>query len=142
MKFFTVTDQSSTEHKILVINITESEYNDLVGQCEKCMPTLFFSSLIRAGHPYVVVDFGPGGWKTAIALDEESEDGHRIGDELGMGEVLTVILTSKPNAVKISKDKAYMNVPIEQVIIFSFLYTADIAQNYAVYNMYKQPKSE
>lgn len=140
MNFFTVTDEDSVKHNILVLPLNETEYNDLAGQCEKCMPSLVISSLIRNGHPYVVADFGGG--KTAIPLDEASEDGHKIGDELAIGDVLTVILTSNPGAVRISRDKAYMNVPLEQVLAFSFLYTADIAENYAFYQLYKQPKSE
>jgi hypothetical protein len=140
MIFFSATDESGIKHKILSTPLNEKELSDLTGQCEKCMPSLLFSSLIRNGHPYVVVDFG--GWKTAIPLDQESEDGHKVGDELGMGDVLTVILTSKPDAVTVSRDKIYLNVPLEQIIAFSFLYTADIAEIYALYNMYKQPKSE
>lgn len=140
MNFFTVTDEDNLKHKILVLPLSETEFNELVGKCEKCMPTLLISSLIRNGHPYVVTDFE--GWRTAIPLDEESKDGHKIGDELGIGDVLTVILTSNPDAVKVSREKAYMNVPLEQVLAFSFLYTADTAENYAFYKMYKQPKSE
>jgi hypothetical protein len=68
--------------------------------------------------------------------------GHKIGNELAVGDVLTVILTSKLKAVRISKDKVYMNVPLEEVLAFSFLYTADMAENYALFNMYKQPKGE
>lgn len=116
--------------------------NQLVGQCEKCMPSISISSIVQIGHPYVIVDFSGGTWKTAIALDEESEDGHRIGDELAVGDVLNVILTSDSQAVKVSRDKAYMNVPLESILAFSFLYTADIAENYALFNMMKQPKGE
>lgn len=115
---------------------------ELVGQCEKCMPSISISSLVQIGRPYVIVDFGAGGWKTAIPLDEASEDGHKIGDELGVGDVLTVILTSESKALKVSKDKVYMNVPLESVLAFSFLYTADIAENYALFKMIKQPKAE
>ena len=80
--------------------------------------------------------------ENSYTLDEASEDGHKIGDELAVGDVLTVILTAESQAVKISKDKVYMNVPLEDVLAFSFLYTADIAENYALFNMYKQPKGE
>jgi hypothetical protein len=99
--------------------------------------------MVQNGHPYVIVDFGAGGlYKTAIALDEESEDGGKVGDELAVGEVLTVILTSKSKAVKVSKNKVYLNVPLEEVLAFSFLYTADMAENYALFKMYKQSKGE
>ena len=106
MQFFTVTDQSSIKHKVLVIPLNQKEMTQLVGQCEKCMPSISISSIIQIGHPYVIVDFGGGTWKTAIALDEESEDGHRIGDELEIGDVLNVILTSDPKAAKCFKRKS------------------------------------
>ncbi len=99
--------------------------------------------MVQSGHPYVIVDFGGAdSWKTVIALDEVSENGERVGDELAVGDVLTVILTSNPKAVNISKDKVYMSVLPEEVLAFSFLYTADMAENYAVFKMFKQPKSE
>jgi hypothetical protein len=142
MQFFTVTDQNSVKHKILVIPLNQSEMNDIVGQCQKCMPSIAISSLIQIGHPYVIVDFGGGdSWKTAIPLDQESEDGHPVGDELAIGDVLNVILTSEKNALNVSRDKVYMNVPLEAVLAFSFVYTADMAENYALYKMYKQPKA-
>ena len=142
MQFFTVTDQSSIKHKVLIVPLNQKEMTQLVGQCEKCMPSIAVSSIVQIGHPYVVVDFSGGTWKTAIALDEESEDGHRIGEELEVGDVLNVILTSEPKALRVSGEKVYMNVPLESVLAFSFLYTADIAENYALFKMIKQPKGE
>ena len=106
------------------------------------MPSIAVSSIIQVGHPYVVVDFSGGTWKTAIALDEASEDGHRVGDELEVGDVLNVILTSDPKALRVSGEKVYMNAPLESVLAFSILYTADIAENYALFKMIKQPKGE
>ena len=116
--------------------------NEVSGQCAKCMPSISISSLIQLGHPYVIVDFGGDAWKTAIALDEVSDDGHKVGDELALGDVLTVILTSKSKAANMSKDKVYMKVPLEEVLVFSFLYTADMAQNYAIYKMYQKTKGK
>jgi hypothetical protein len=142
MQFFTVTDQSSIEHKVLVVPLSQTEMNQLVGQCEKCMPSISISSIVQMGHPYLVVDFSGGTWKTAIALDKESEDGHRIGDELEMGDVLNVILTSDPKALSASKERVYMNAPLESVLAFSVIYTADIAENYALFKMITQPKGE
>ena len=72
------------------------------------------------GHPYLIVDFGGAdAWRTAVALDEESEDGHRIGDELELGDVLNVILTSDAKALSASKERVYMNVPLESVLAFT-----------------------
>jgi hypothetical protein len=142
MQFFTVTDTSSVKHKILIIPLNQKEMTQLVGQCEKCMPSISISSIIQIGHPYVIIDFSGGTWKTAIPLDQESEDGHKIGDELAIGDVLNVILTSDPKAVTALGDKAYMNVPLESILAFSFLYTADIAENYALFKMVKLPKAQ
>ena len=143
MQFFTVTDQYSVKHKVLVVPLNQTEMNQLMGQCEKCMPSISISSIVQVGHPYLIVDFGGAdAWKTAIALDKESEDGHRVGDELEIGDVLTVILTSNPQALSASKERVYMNVPLESVLAFSILYTADIAENYALFKMIKLPKGE
>lgn len=142
MRFFTVIDESSVKHKVLVVPLGQREMNQVVGQCEKCMPSISVSSIVQMGHPYVVVSFGGDAWKTAIALDEESEDGHKVGDELEIGDVLNVILTSDAKALAVSKDRVYMNVPLESVLAFSIIYTADIAENYALFKMYKQPKGE
>jgi hypothetical protein len=142
MQFFTVTDQDSIKHKILVIPLSQTELNEVVGQCDKCMPTITVSSLIQMGHAYVIVDFGADSWKTAIPLDQPSEDGHPVGDELEIGDVLTVFLTSDKNAMRLSDEKVYMNVPLQGVLAFSVLYTAEMAENYAVYKMVQQPKAE
>jgi hypothetical protein len=53
-----------------------------------------------------------------------------------------VILTSEPIALSVSMERAYLNVPLEAVLAFSILYTADIAENYALFKMIKQPKGE
>ena len=142
MQFFTVTDQYSTKHKVLIVPLNQKEMTQLVGQCEKCMPSISISSIIQIGHPYVIVDFSGGTWKTAIALDEESTDGHRIGDELEVGDILNVILTSDAKALSASKERVYMNVPLESVLAFSFLYTTEIAANYTLFKMIRQPKGE
>lgn len=142
MQFFTVKDQSSVKHKVLVVPLSQKEMAQIIGQCEKCMPSIYVSSIIQIGHPYLVVNFGAEAWKTGIALDEESEDGHKIGDELELGDVLNVILTSDPKTLNASKERVYMNVPLESVLAFSIIYTADIAENYALFKMVKQPKAE
>jgi hypothetical protein len=143
MKFFTVTDQSNVKHKVLVVPLSQTEMNKVVGQCERCMPSIAVSSLMQMGHPYVIIDFGgDGAWKTAIPLDQESEDGHKIGDELAIGDVLNVILTADPKAMQVSKEKIYMNVPLEAILAFSILYNAEMSENYALFKMYTKPKGE
>lgn len=143
MQFFTVKDESNIKHKVLSVPLSDTEMNELNTQCKECMPSISVSSMVQNGHPYLIVDFGHGGsYKTAIALDEESEDGDKIGDELGVGDLLTVILTSKDKQVQVSKDKVYMNMPLKQILAFSFLFTADMAENYTLFKMYKEAKAE
>ncbi len=142
MQFFRVTDQSKIKHKLLVIQVSPMEMKQLLGQCEKCLPSIYVSSIIQIGHPYVVVDFSSGTWKTAIALDEKVHDEHMLGDELEMGDVIDVILTSEIDALMVEGEKAYLNVPLENILSFNFLYTAEIAENYALYKMIKQPKEK
>jgi hypothetical protein len=66
------------------------------------------------GHSFLVVSFGEDSWKTAIALNKESYDTHRVCEELEVGDVLNVILTSEPQAIGISKERVYMNVLLKQ----------------------------
>lgn len=143
MQFLTVKDESNIKHKVLVVPLSDTEMKELSSQCKECMPSISTSSIVQMGHPYIIVDFGHGGsYKTAIALDDVSEDGDKIGDELAVGDILTVILTTNKKAVKVSKDKVYMNVPLQEVLAFSFLFSADMAENYALFKMYRQPKAE
>jgi hypothetical protein len=87
-----------------------------------CLPSIAVSSLIQMGHPYIIVDFGGAdAWKTAIPLDELSEDVHRIGDELALGDIFTVFLTSDGKAVMASGEKLYMNTPLENVLMLSII---------------------
>ena len=143
MQFLTVKDESNIKHKVLVVPLSDTEMKELSSQCKECMPSISTSSMVQMGHPYIIVDFGHGGsYKTAIALDDVSEDGDKIGDELAVGDILTVILTTNKKAVKVSKDKVYMNVPLQEVLAFSFLFSADMAENYSLFKMYRQPKAE
>jgi hypothetical protein len=61
---------------------------------------------------------------------------------LAIGDVLNVILTSEAQAIRVTRDKVYLNVPLEAVLAFSFIYTADMAENYALFKMCSEPKGE
>jgi hypothetical protein len=41
-----------------------------------------------------------------------------------------------------SGDKVYMNAPLEAMLAFSVLYTAEMAENYAVFKLIEQPKAQ
>lgn len=53
-----------------------------------------------------------------------------------------MILTSDAHALSVSKERIYTNVPLESPLAFSVLYTADIAENYALFKMIKTSKGE
>jgi hypothetical protein len=67
---------------------------------------------------------------------------HRSGDELVVGAILNVDFNAESNALRVSGEKVYMNVPVESVLAFSFLYDAEIAENYSLFRMMKQPNAE
>jgi len=46
--------------------------------------------------------------------------------------VLNIILNSEPQALNASKERTYMNAPLEAVPAFSALYVAEIAETYAL----------
>jgi len=54
--------------------------------------------------------------------------------------VLNIILNSEPQALNASKERTYMNAPLEAVPAFSALYVAEIAETYALFKVIKQPK--
>jgi hypothetical protein len=64
----------------------------------------------------------------------------RVGHELDVSVVLNIILNSEPQALIASKERVYMNAPLEAVPTFSALYIAEIAETYALFKVIKQPK--
>ena len=56
--------------------------------------------------------------------------------------MLTVFLTSDSKAVMASGEKVYLNTPLETVLILSIIYTADIAENYAIFNLVTKHRAE
>ena len=59
-----------------------------------------------------------------------------------MGDILNIILTSYSKATSASKEGVYINVPLEAGLAFSIIFTTEIAENYALFNMTKQLKGE
>jgi hypothetical protein len=138
MNFFSVTDHSGAKHNYLVIPLSEMEYTDVLGQCETCIPSIGISSLMQNGHPYVVAEFGTGGWKTAVPLDATCE-GKRLGDLLNVQDVITVVLTKNvSDAVFASKGKVDFNAHLEDVLVFSFTCSKEMAENYSLYCSYQK----
>lgn len=134
MQLYSLTDESNLKHNFLVIQLSEKEFNELVGQCEKCIPSISISTLIHGGHPYIVVDFGSGSWKTVIPLDETLENNENLGDQLNPGDIVTVILTTNLQAVRVQNGKAEFDIPLDEILAFSFTYSKEMAENYMLYN--------
>jgi hypothetical protein len=44
--------------------------------------------------------------------------------------------------MRVSGEKVYLNVPLEALLAFSILITADIAETYALHKLVTQPKAE
>jgi hypothetical protein len=63
VNFFSVSDPYNVKHNYLVIPLNETEYNDLLGQCKKGIPSINISTLMYNGHSSVIAEFGAGSWK-------------------------------------------------------------------------------
>jgi len=131
------------EHNYLILPLSGKQFADMKEMCEKHIPSITCSAVIRKGHPYIVVDYGFGGYlKSTIPLDEVFYSGEKLGDKLKAGDALTVILTDKPQdeVVTISKKKAVFNVALEDLVAFSFIYTPEMEEIYALYSLYQRTK--
>ncbi len=138
MLFSTFIDKSNVKHNYLVIPLSDKEFSELVGLCEKCIPSISVSALIHRGHPYVVANFDGGAWKTAWSLDETARDREKLGDKLSVGDVITVILTAKPQdkVIKVLKEKVDFIAPLEEVLAFSFTYNKEIKELFDLHSIY------
>jgi hypothetical protein len=135
MQFLSITDQSSLKHNFLIIPLSGDEFNELLGQCEKCIPEISVSAILHRGHPYIVADFSSGSWRTLIPLDRALENNETLGAKLNAGDVLTVILTSNPQVAKAIKEKSNFNFDLNDILAFSLTYTKSMAETYTLYRM-------
>ena len=127
---------TKTEHNYLVIYLKKSMFEDMKELFELQNPLLSCSAVIREGRPFVVMDFALAGFKFAIPLNRVFESGQSLGEKLQVGEMLTVVLTAnieKRNVLTLSKKGLSLNVPIEEIIAFTFEYTEDMDELYRFY---------
>ena len=112
-------------------------FKDMKELFEEILPSPRCSAVVRRGHPFVVIDFGFGGFsKLAIPLDRVFESGQSLSEKLDVGEMLTVVLTTeteKRDVLSFSKKGLSLNVPIEDIIAFTFEYTEEMDELYRFY---------
>ena len=134
---------TKTEHNYLVIYLEKSMFEDMKELFELQNPSLSCSAVIRKGRPFVVMDFALAWFKFTIPLDRVFESGQSLGEKLDVGEMLTVILTvntEKRNVLTLSKKGLSLNVPIDDIIVFTFEYTKEMNELYHFYKWFKTMK--
>lgn len=145
MYFFSLMDEhAGFEKTFLVLCSKEDKFKHLRKLYEEHIPSVYCSAVIRKGHPFITVDFLVGGFfKLALPLDEVFESGETLGDKLKVGDVLTVILTnhSQDELITISKKKPSFNLPLKEVLAFSFRYAEEMAEIYASYKLLQRVQS-
>lgn len=138
MQFYYITDESTgIEHNYLIIPTKEEDMERL----REHIPTVTCSAIMRNGKPCLIIDFDIS--KVAIPLDETFLSGQKLGDKLKVGELLTMILTSCPQdkVYSISKKKVTFNVPLKQIIAFTFRYSEEMGEIYTFYQLHKRIKA-
>lgn len=131
MQFFHMReDDSKNWHNYLVIQTSKDEFQGLKTRFETQTPKLAYSALIRGGHPYIVFEYG-----AAVCLSEAFGSGDTLGDKLSVGDIVTVILTDKPQDQLFAHSEGglKLNFNLEDVIAYPFTYTKEMEQIYEVY---------
>ena len=140
-----VDEFTGIEHDYLILSLTKKQFEDMRELCEKQIPSISCSAVIRKGHPFIVVDYGFGGFlKSTIRLDEVFYSGEKLGDKLKVGDVITVILTAHPQdkVITLSKKKVSFNVPLEEILAFSFKYSEEMDEIYTFYELVQRLRSK
>lgn len=130
-------DESKNWHNYLVIQMGKAEFEALKARFDTQTPKLACTALIRGGHPYVVFEYGG-----TVCLSETFGSGETLGDKLVVGEVVTVVLTDKPQdqLFAISNDTLTINFNLADVIAYPFTYTKEMEHIYEFYRHYTKLK--
>lgn len=131
MQFFHMRDDENKNwHNYLIIQVPTQEYNSLkakITQSVACWP------VIQNGKLTLVFGFG-----AIINLSEAFGSGETLGEKLHSGDVVTVILTDKPqDQLFLIKDGVLsLNFNIADVIAYPFTYTKEMVETYEVYDSF------
>jgi hypothetical protein len=137
MRFFHMRDDETKNwHNYLIIQVPAQEYNTLkakVTQSVICWP------VIQNGKPTIVFAYG-----ATINLNEAFGSGQTLGEKLQPGDIVTVILTDKPqDQLFLLKDNNLtLNFDLEEVTVYPFIYTKEMEQIYDFYQHYTHLKED
>jgi hypothetical protein len=97
------------------------------------VPKLSCQAIIHNGNPYVVFEYG-----ASICLSEAFGSGETLGEKLVAGDIVTIILTDKPQDQLFSSSSVNLalNFNLNEVIIYPFTYTKEMEQIYDFYRQY------
>lgn len=146
MQFAHIIDEfTGIQHNYLILPLEKEQFESTKKLFEKYIPAISCSAVLRNGHPYIIIDYGFGGhFKSTIPLDETFYSGENLGDKFDIGEVVTIILTDRPQdkVITLSKKGVSFEVPLEELIAFSLTYTEEMAEIYTFYKLVQQIKSK
>lgn len=136
MQFFQMRDNDSKIwHNYLVIQVSKEGYLSLKATIAQSPVTCW--PVIQNGKPTLVFGYG-----ASINLSEEFGSGETLGDKLHAGDVVTVILTDKPQDQLFAKKDTglALNFALEEVTVYLFTYTKEMEQLYEFYTGYTRQK--
>ena len=126
-------DETKSWHNYLVLPLSKDEFAALQSRFESQVPKLSCWVTIRKGRPFIVFEYGG-----AICLSEAFGSGETLGDKLAVGDIVTVVLTDKPQdqLFVFSEGKVNLNFNIEDVLVHPFTYTKEMESIYEFYKNY------
>jgi hypothetical protein len=134
MQFFHMRDDESKNwHNYLIIQVTKEEYSAIHTRFGSQTPKLNYGTIIRDGYPYVIFEYG-----AMINLGEAFGSGQTLGEKLQVGDIVTVILTDKPQdqLFILENNSLKLNFALSEVIVYPFTYTKEMEQIYEFYAHY------
>lgn len=138
MQFFQMQDnENKTWQNYLTIQVSKEGYLSLKAKVThasiNCWP------VIQNGKPTVVFGYGAN-----INLSEAFGSDETLGDKLHPGDIVTVILTDKPQEQLFTKKDTGLglNFTLEEVTIHPFTYTKEMEQIYDTYQSFTNLKMD
>ena len=128
MQFFHIRDdETKSWHNYLVVPLSKEGFSALRTQFESHVPNFSCWALLKKGQPYIVFDYGG-----AVCLSEAFGSGETLGDKLAAGDVVTVVLTDKPQEqlFVFSEGNLTLNFSLDEVIVYPFTYNKEMETTY------------
>lgn len=135
MQFFQLRDsESKVWHNYLIIQVPTPEYNNLKAKVTQSIASW---PIIQNGRPTIVFGYG-----AMINLSEAFGSGETLGEKLHTGDIVTVILTDKPQDQLFQNNEGTtaLNLNLSDVTIHPFTFTKEMEQIYEFYSNYTKLK--